>query len=101
MIRHATKLLSLALCLASHAAIADQEVGELTQSGGLFVSVEPDFVSSKCQPLAGNRLVILGYKSNVGGMVGLNVVYVQLMDGPCKNQKGVVGADRVKTIHAD
>lgn len=99
---HATQLIALILCFIVQAAsAADHGVGELTKSGGLFASVDPEYVTSKCQPLEGNRVAIIGYKSNVGGMMGLNVVYVQLMDGLCKGQKGFVGINRVKSIHAD
>lgn len=98
--RATVRFFVLVVLAAAHltAGAADQ-LARLTGGNGFFAEPKVDMrVRHTCQPLKGERVVILGIQPAVEGMPGLNLAKVRVLDGQCTGKLGWVGTAVLEAV---
>lgn len=75
----------------------------LRESGVLYVftdgqSGKKAWLPAACQPLKGDRVKLIDFNANAGGVRGVNSARVNVSEGRCKNGDGWVGTGSLDAI---
>ena len=97
--RSATRMSVLFLAAAHLSANAGEQLARLTDGNVFFA--EPKLTGKamhNCQPLKGERVVVLGVQQAAEGIRGLDFAEVRVLDGQCSGQHGWVGTARLEAV---
>jgi len=76
---------------------------QLRERGALYVvgettSGQKVWVPASCQPLKGERVQLIDFEANAGGVRGSNSARVKVAEGQCQGGEGVVGTTYIDAV---